>query len=81
MADEKPFDITSAEQEIGRLNRPIKSVIWQAPKGESFTLSIPPTVYPPREDTDLLANAILGSVLDVEKDVLKLVAVVEHCLY
>lgn len=59
MADEKPFNIASAEQEIDRLNRPIKSVIWQAPKGESFTLSIPPTVYPPREDTDLLANAIV----------------------
>ena len=59
MADKEPFDIISAEQEIERLNRPIKSVIWQAPKGESFTLSIPPTVYPPREDTDLLANAIV----------------------
>jgi biotin-[acetyl-CoA-carboxylase] ligase BirA-like protein len=59
MADERPFDFTSAEQEIDRLKRPIKSVIWQAPKGESFTLSIPPTVYPPREDTDLLANAIV----------------------
>ena len=59
MADRRPFDFTSAEQEIDRLKRPIKSVIWQAPKGESFTLSIPPTVYPPREDTDLLANAIV----------------------
>ena len=59
MADEEPFDFTNAEQEIDRLKRPIKSVIWQAPKGESFTLSIPPTVYPPREDTDLLANAIV----------------------
>jgi len=59
MADKEPFDIISAEQEIERLKRPMKSVIWQAPKGESFTLSIPPTVYPPREDTDLLANAIV----------------------
>ena len=59
MADKETFDIISAEQEIERLNRPIKSVIWQAPKGESFTLSIPSTVYPPREDTDLLANAIV----------------------
>jgi biotin-[acetyl-CoA-carboxylase] ligase BirA-like protein len=59
MADEIPFDFTNAEQEIDRLKRPIKSVIWQAPKGEYFTLSIPPTVYPPREDTDLLANAMI----------------------
>ena len=59
MADDRPFDFTSAEQEIDRLKRPIKSIIWQAPKGEAFTLSIPPTVYPPREDTDLLANAIV----------------------
>ena len=59
MADKEPFDIISAEQEIERLKRPMKSVIWQAPKGESFTLSIPPTVYPPREDTDLLANAVV----------------------
>ncbi len=59
MADDGPFDFSSAVQEIERLNRPIKSIIWQAPKGESFTLTIPPTVYPPREDTDLLANAII----------------------
>jgi len=59
MADDAPFDFSSAEQEIERLNRPIKSMIWQAPKGESFTLTIPPTVYPPREDTNLLANAIV----------------------
>ena len=59
MADDSPFDFSSAEREIERLNRPSKSIIWQAPKGESFTLNIPPTVYPPREDTDLLANAIV----------------------
>ena len=59
MADDGPFDFSSAEREIDRLNRPIQSIIWQAPKGESFTLSIPPTVYPPREDTDILANAIV----------------------
>jgi len=59
MADDGPFDFSCAEQEIDRLNRPMQSIIWQAPKGESYTLSIPPTVYPPREDTDLLAKAIV----------------------
>lgn len=59
MADKAPFDFSSAEREIERINRPSKSVEWRAPKGESFTLIIPATVYPPREDTDLLANAIV----------------------
>jgi biotin-[acetyl-CoA-carboxylase] ligase BirA-like protein len=59
MTDDGPFDFASAVQEIERLNRPTKSIIWQAPKGESFTLTVPPTVYPPREDTDLLANALI----------------------
>ena len=59
MVESGPFDASSAEQEILRLDRPAQNMIWQAPKGESFHLTIPPTVYPPREDTDLLAQALV----------------------
>ena len=48
------FEPESAENEIQFLNRKdVKVQTWN-----SFKLQIPPTVYPPREDTDLLNEAL-----------------------
>lgn len=52
------FDNESTDHEIHSLDRPWKTVYWQVSALERFSLEIPPTVYPPREDTDLLAKCI-----------------------
>ena len=58
MGGDEPFDSTHAERELERMNaRPVQ-VSWAAPSGEQLTLMLPPTVYPPREDTDLLLSAL-----------------------
>lgn len=58
MGGDEPFDSTHAERELERMNaRPVQ-VRWAAPSGEQLTLMLPPTVYPPREDTDLLLSAL-----------------------
>ena len=58
MGGDEPFDSTHAERELERMNaRPVQ-VQWAAPSGEQLTLRVPPTVYPPREDTDLLLSAL-----------------------
>ena len=58
MPDDEYFGSNDAEQEIGRLNRTAKKQIWSTPQNRQIHLMIPPTVYPPREDTDLLARII-----------------------
>lgn len=58
MADEEYFGSEDAEQEIERLNRVAEHRIWTTPQNRQILLTIPPTVYPPREDTDLLANVL-----------------------
>lgn len=58
MSGDETFEAAHAEAEIERLNRTAKSVVWKAPNGESFSMQIPPTVYPPREDTDFLASVL-----------------------
>jgi biotin-[acetyl-CoA-carboxylase] ligase BirA-like protein len=50
-----PEDISD---EIERLNRGSKKVTWNCNENLAFELVIPPTVYPPREDTDLIAQQI-----------------------
>ena len=58
MGGEEPFDSFHAERELERINaRPVQAQ-WAAPSGEQLTLMLPPTVYPPREDTDLLLSAL-----------------------
>lgn len=54
----KPFDSAHAEREIQRLDAPAQTLVWTAPNGRPFQLTVPPTVYPPREDTDLLASVL-----------------------
>ena len=59
----QPFDGAHADREIQRLNAPAQNLVWTAPSGVRFDLTVPPTVYPPREDTDLLASALNGQRL------------------
>ena len=58
MTGGESFDASHAEAEIERLGRTASTVDWQAPGGERFSLTIPPTVYPPRADTDFLASVL-----------------------
>jgi len=53
-----PFDCDSTHSEISKQNDKWKSIEWQITKLEKFSIDLPPTVYPPREDTDLLAKCI-----------------------
>ena len=50
------FDESDTIKEIELLNRESKSIVWGVHQQHHFI--IPPTVYPPREDTTLLANEI-----------------------
>ena len=58
MGGDEPFDSAHAEREIQRLHSEPLPVQWSAPSGELLNLTLPPTVYPPREDTDLLLSAL-----------------------
>lgn len=53
-----PFAAADAEAERLRLERTSAAHRWTDGKGRPWDLVIPPTVYPPREDTDLLADAL-----------------------
>jgi release factor glutamine methyltransferase len=53
-----PFDRLHAERELERASRAAKIVSWTDPTGRAFDVHVPPTVYPPREDTDLLAEVV-----------------------
>lgn len=54
----EPFTSTNAEAEVIRLADSAKKVHWNPIEGTFFDLFIPPTVYPPRQDSDLLARRI-----------------------
>ena len=58
MLDEEYFGSDDAEQEIERLDRVAEQRTWTTPQNRQIHLTIPPTVYPPREDTDLLARVL-----------------------
>ena len=57
-----PFAAADAEAERLRLERTSAAHRWTDGKGRPWDLVIPPTVYPPREDTDLLADALAALV-------------------
>jgi release factor glutamine methyltransferase len=48
------------EKEIERADFKPRICTWTSPLGEEYNLKIPNTVYPPREDTDLLAKTLIG---------------------
>jgi len=56
-----PFDRQHAEREVKHLSDQVKEVTWADPSGTAFKVSVLPTVYPPREDTNLVAR-VLGQI-------------------
>ena len=54
------------DSEISSLNRDSKNIYWNPSPKFEFQLTIPPTVYPPKEDTNLIAEYLLeiGQVVD-----------------
>ena len=53
------FSPEDASGEVDRLDRPSKILSWEPGQDYSFEITIPPTVYPPREDTDLFARRLI----------------------
>ena len=47
------------ENEIERASFTPKICTWTSPLGEEYIIKIPNTVYPPREDTNLLARTLM----------------------
>jgi len=64
MGGNEPFDSTHAERELERMNARPVPVHWPTPSGEQLPLLLPPTVYPPREDTDLLLSALTRQMVN-----------------
>ena len=56
--DEGIFGLDDSEAEISRLERAAIHQNWTTPDGTSLEVITPPTVYPPKEDTDLLCRAL-----------------------
>ena len=56
----KSFDDDSISRELELIAKKQQFVTWRAPNGEIFQLDLPNTVYHPREDTDLMAKAIMN---------------------
>ena len=54
------FSPEDTSQEVARLDRPSNIISWMPNGNYEFKLTIPPTVYPPREDTELLARRIIN---------------------
>ena len=52
------FDLSDSEAEISRLERPASTRNWTTPDGAILELIVPATVYPPREDTDLMCQTL-----------------------
>lgn len=53
------FTPADAQSEVDRQKRPPSTLKWRPNSTQSIELTIPPTVYPPREDTDLMANRLI----------------------
>lgn len=60
MQQREVFTAEDAALEVERLQRPPSASIWSPLEGFSYKLIIPTTVYPPREDTDILAKRIIA---------------------
>ena len=53
------FTPEDAQSEVDRQKRPPRTIEWRPNSTQCIELTIPPTVYPPREDTDLMANRLI----------------------
>lgn len=54
------FSNDSVNRELELLRNEANSATWQSPTGELFTMILPHTVYPPREDTSFMAKSLLN---------------------
>ena len=52
------FPEEAISRELELIEKSTKECLWKSPLGEIFELQLPHTVYPPREDTSLLAKAL-----------------------
>ena len=59
MNEDSVFSPEDTSQEVERLAHPSKKMLWAPSERYRFEITIPPTVYPPREDTDLLAKRLI----------------------
>lgn len=57
------FTSAAAEREVEYSREAASVVKWSAPNGDVHSLVIPPTVYPPRRDTDFLADVLANGYL------------------
>ena len=53
------FTPEDTKSEVDRQNRPPRTIEWKPNSTQCIELIIPPTVYPPREDTNLMANRLI----------------------
>ena len=53
------FSPSDAISEAEMLERPSRTINWNPTIKHTFSLTIPPTVYPPREDTNLMAKRLI----------------------
>ncbi len=60
MSKDSVFSPEDTSEEVERLDRPSKIVSWKPKEDYVFEITIPPTVYPPREDTDLFARRLIN---------------------
>lgn len=58
MGGNEPFNFSHAEREVRRMHSQPLNIEWSSPSGDRLTFMLPPTVYPPREDTALLLSAL-----------------------
>ena len=52
------FSEDSVSREIDLIEKSTKQYEWLSPTGELFLFELPHTVYPPREDTDFMAESL-----------------------
>ncbi len=53
------FNPEDAYSEVERQSRPPRNLEWMPNSKQCIELTIPPTVYPPKEDTDLMAERLI----------------------
>ena len=53
------FSDDSVAREIELIEKSTNAYEWKSPTGELFIVELPHTVYPPREDTSLMAESLL----------------------
>ncbi len=71
MAD-SPYERSMVSREVQRSGSESVTISWISPNGDQFSGMLPFSVYPPREDTDLLARSIANWPRDISLSVLEI---------